>query len=91
MEKATVIFGALGDKDYSTMLRVLEPISREVFLVPLCSERSAATEALAAACTVKHRIFHSVSEALGASQGRTLVTGSLFLVGEALNLLGIEL
>ena len=91
MEKATVIFGALGDKDYSTMLRVLEPISREVFLVPLCSERSAATEALAAACTVKHRIFRSVSEALEASQGRTLVTGSLFLVGEALNLLGIEL
>ena len=90
MEKATVIFGALADKDYFAMLRVLEPISREVFLVPIASERSAATEALAASCAVRHRIFQSVSEALEASQGRTLVTGSLFLVGEVLKLLGIE-
>jgi dihydrofolate synthase/folylpolyglutamate synthase len=90
MEKATVIFGALSDKDYSAMLRVLEPISQEVFLVPICSERSAAPEALAAACTVQHRIFQSVRDALEASQGRTLITGSLFLVGEALNVLGVE-
>jgi dihydrofolate synthase/folylpolyglutamate synthase len=90
MEKATVIFGALAGKDYSAMLKILEPISREVFLVPIASERSAATEVLAAACTVRHRIFQSVSEALEASQGRTLVTGSLFLIGEVLSLLGIE-
>jgi dihydrofolate synthase/folylpolyglutamate synthase len=91
MEKATVIFGALGDKDYSAMLRILEPISREVLLVPICSERSAAPEALAAACTIQHRIFRSVKEALEASRGRILVTGSLFLVGEALQVLGVEL
>ena len=91
MEKATVIFGALGDKDYSAMLRILEPISREIFLVRICSERSAAPEALAAACTVQNRIFQSVRDALDASQGRTLVTGSLFLVGEALQVLGVEL
>ena len=91
MEKATVIFGALGDKDYSAMLRILEPISREVLLVPISSERSAAPEALAAACAIKHRIFQSVKEALEASRGRILVTGSLFLVGEALQALGVEL
>jgi dihydrofolate synthase/folylpolyglutamate synthase len=91
MEKATVIFGALGDKDYSAMLRILEPISREVLLVPISSERSAAPEALAAACAIKHRIFQSVKEALEASRGRILVTGSLFLVGEALQVLGVEL
>ncbi len=89
-EKATVIFGALADKDYSAMLKILEPISREVLLVPIVSERSAATQALAAACTVPYRVFKSVSQALEASQGRTLVTGSLFLVGEVLKLLGIE-
>ena len=91
MEKATVIFGALSDKDYSAMLRILEPISREVLLVPIRSERSAAPEALAEACTVQHRIFQSVKDALEVSQGRTLVTGSLFLVGEALQALGFEL
>jgi dihydrofolate synthase/folylpolyglutamate synthase len=91
MEKATVIFGALADKDYSAMLRILEPISREVLLVPISSERSAAPEALAAACTIQHRIFQSVKEALEASRGRVLVTGSLFLVGEALQVLGVEL
>ena len=91
MEKATVIFGALADKDYSAMLRILEPISREVLLVPISSERSAALEALAAACTIQHRIFQSVKEALEASRGRILVTGSLFLVGEALQVLGVEL
>ena len=91
MEKATVIFGALGDKDYSAMLRILEPISREVLLVPISSERSAAPEALAAACAIKHRIFQSVKEALEASRGRILITGSLFLVGEALQVLGVEL
>jgi dihydrofolate synthase/folylpolyglutamate synthase len=89
-EKATVIFGALADKDYSAMLKILEPISREVLLVPIVSERSAPTEALAASCTVPYRVFKSVSQALEASQGRTLVTGSLFLVGEVLKLLGIE-
>ena len=91
MEKATVIFGALGDKDYSAMLRILEPISREVLLVPISSERSAPPEALAAACAIKHRIFQSVKEALEASRGRILVTGSLFLVGEAVQVLGVEL
>jgi dihydrofolate synthase / folylpolyglutamate synthase len=90
-EKATVIFGALGDKDYSAMLRILEPISREVFFVPIRSERSAAPEALAEACTVQHRIFQSVKDALEASHGRTLVTGSLFLAGEALQALGVKL
>jgi folylpolyglutamate synthase/dihydropteroate synthase len=32
-----------------------------------------------------------VKEALEASRGRILVTGSLFLVGEALQVLGVEL
>ncbi|MGB8464626.1 MAG: hypothetical protein WCE49_06755, partial [Terrimicrobiaceae bacterium] len=75
--------------DYAAMLRILETISREVLIVPIRSERSAAPEALAAACAVRHRILKSVTEALKASQGRTLVTGSLFLVGEALEVLGV--
>ncbi|HEY5777181.1 MAG TPA: folylpolyglutamate synthase/dihydrofolate synthase family protein [Terrimicrobiaceae bacterium] len=89
-EKATIIFGALGDKDYPAMLEILKPISREVFFVPVRSERSTVPEALALACTVPHRIFPSAKDALDASRGKTLVTGSLFLVGEVLELLGFE-
>ena len=91
IEKATVIFGALSDKDFGAMLRILEQISREVFLVPIRSKRSADPLELAAACALPHRIFKSVKAALEAAQGRTLVTGSLFLVGEVLSLLGVEL
>jgi dihydrofolate synthase/folylpolyglutamate synthase len=87
MEKATVIFGALGDKDYAGMLKILEPICREVLLVPVRSERSADPRVLAAACMVPHRILQSVKEALDASRGKILITGSLFLVGEALQAL----
>jgi dihydrofolate synthase/folylpolyglutamate synthase len=89
-EQADVIFGALGDKDYSTMLEILAPISREVLLVPVRSERAAAPEILASACRVPHRIFAHAREALEESQGKTLITGSLFLVGEVLELLGLE-
>jgi dihydrofolate synthase/folylpolyglutamate synthase len=89
-EQADVIFGALADKDYSTMLEILAPISREVLLVPVRSERGAAPEILASACSRPHRIFANAKEALKAAQGKTLVTGSLFLVGEILELLGFE-
>jgi dihydrofolate synthase/folylpolyglutamate synthase len=89
-EQAAVIFGSLGDKEYSVMLKILAPISREVLLVPVRSERAAAPENLASACPVPHRIFANAKEALNASHGKTLVTGSLFLVGEVLELLGFE-
>ena len=89
-EQVDVIFGALADKDYSTILEILAPISREVLLVPVRSERAAAPEILAPACPGPHRIFADAKEALEASQGKTLITGSLFLVGEVLELLGFE-
>ena len=89
-EEADVIFGALADKDYPRMLQILAPITREVLLVPVRSERAAAPAILASACPKPHRIFAGAKEALAASKGRTLITGSLFLVGEILELLGFE-
>lgn len=86
-EKATVIFGALADKDYSAMLKILEPIAEEFLFVPVRSLRSADPTALTSG--LKSRVFPSVGDALAASPGRTLVTGSLFLVGEALSVLKI--
>jgi dihydrofolate synthase / folylpolyglutamate synthase len=89
-EQAEVIFGALADKDHPKMLQILAPITREFLLVPVRSERAANPENLASACPAPHRIFAAAKDALAASQGRTLVTGSLFLVGEVLELLGFE-
>lgn len=88
-EKPTVIFGALADKDYTSMLKTLEPLAREFFFVTLQNGRTASGADLADSCEVPARIFPSVKEALAASEGRTLVTGSLFLVGEALEVLGL--
>jgi len=89
-EKPMVIFGALADKDYVGILRALEPIAAEFLFVPVQNPRAAAPSDLAAECAVSCRVFDSVRAALDAAQGRALITGSLFLVGEAMQELGIE-
>ncbi len=89
-ERPTVIFGALEDKEYPAILEKLESIASEFYFVPVNSFRSASTDSLTAACLIKYTVFASVKEALAASRGLTLVTGSLFLVGEAMGVLGIE-
>jgi dihydrofolate synthase/folylpolyglutamate synthase len=90
-DKIAVIFGALADKDYRGILDALEPIVREFLFVPVHSQRSASPADIAAHCGVPHRQFDSVKSALEASGGRTLVTGSLFLVGEAMAVLKVEI
>ncbi|HEY5743359.1 MAG TPA: cyanophycin synthetase, partial [Terrimicrobiaceae bacterium] len=89
-EKATVIFGALADKAYPAMLELLQPISKEFFFVPVASQRAADPLSLGAECKGPYQIFPSGREALERAQGKTLVTGSLFLVGEILEALGLE-
>ena len=86
--KAIVIFGALADKDYPAMIKALEPIAAEFLFVPVSNVRSADPATLVS--SLKSRVFASVGEALAAAEGRILVTGSLFLVGEAMSVLKIE-
>lgn len=87
-QKAAIIFGALTDKDYPAMLRQLEPIAEEFYFVPVRSVRAA--DPAIFLTSLKHRVFPSVAGALAAAEGRTLVTGSLFLVGEAMSVLQLE-
>jgi len=89
-QQPVVIFGALEDKDYPVILEKLETVASEFYFVPVKSFRSAPPGSLTAACMIKNTVFDSVREALAASRGLTLVTGSLFLVGEAMGILGIE-
>ncbi len=90
-ERALVIFGALRDKDYSEMLTALAPVADAFWFVPLASSRGEAPEFLAKGCPFPHRIFTNLGTAMSEARRqpkRVLVTGSLFLVGEALESLG---
>ncbi len=93
--RPVIIFGALGDKQWLEICRTLAPLAAKIFTMPVASTRTAKADELAAA-------FRSVNpaaevlacknlvEALIASKDEAfiVVTGSLYLVGEALELLG---
>ena len=94
-----LIFGALADKDPSAMLAELMPLASEVFLVPVASLRSADPLKIASGGSFSGcshpipKVFGSLREALEGlqhhdsdSEASVLLTGSLFLVGEALSL-----
>ncbi len=95
--KCRLIFGALSDKDPLGMITILESLAEEVILVPVDSPRSFNPEHYMGKLRVAHRSCASLSEALDLvsaplREGTTgfqtpvLLTGSLFLVGEALAL-----
>ncbi len=92
-EKPVVIFGAVRDKTYPEMLRALSPLAEEFWFVPVDSPRGESPEKLAGAGGGGGRCFTNLTDALSAAQGRTtsrfLLTGSLFLVGEALGRSGL--
>lgn len=90
-----LILGVMRDKDWPSMCRILAPRARSILLVPVSSQRSAAPEELVGACAAGHpgvrlTVCHSLTEALRltAAEPFRLITGSLYLVGEALTLLG---
>jgi dihydrofolate synthase/folylpolyglutamate synthase len=99
--RCTLVFGALADKDPGSILAALAPISRAIVLVPVDSPRTEDPRRLAAGITGYSGVVHTagslrevlvdgvngVTGAVPASEGPVLVTGSLFLVGEALSVL----
>ncbi|HEY3932801.1 MAG TPA: folylpolyglutamate synthase/dihydrofolate synthase family protein [Verrucomicrobiae bacterium] len=101
----TLILGILQDKDWRKICEMLAPLAAKIFLVPVASERSANPKELAEICRTANPaaeifICSSLKEALAksGSRGRSphqaenfiVVTGSLYLVGEALELLGLS-
>ncbi len=89
-ERPVVIFGALRDKDAAGMLDALAPLAGEFWFVPVSeSARGRSPAELASECAAPCRCFDSLDAALDAAADgrRCLVTGSLFVVGEALELL----
>ncbi len=98
--RVPVIFGALDDKDFAAMLRVLEGVAEEFLFVSVGGERGAEVGQFLRCVGVRGRVCESVASALdavaspvGGGAGpevcapQALVCGSLFLVGEVLALL----
>jgi dihydrofolate synthase/folylpolyglutamate synthase len=95
--RCTLIFGALADKDPAAILAELAPLCEKLVLVPVDSPRSADPREWSRFTGCSHpvpTVEGSLREALdhifegeSAGEGPVLLTGSLFLVGEALSLL----
>lgn len=91
----TLIFSCLRDKPVEEMAQILFPLFEQVILVPVHSARAAAVEDLLAAAKATGTAAiaaESVSKALllaeeFAEGGTTVVSGSVYLVGEARSLI----
>jgi dihydrofolate synthase/folylpolyglutamate synthase len=89
------ILGVLQDKDWRLICETLAPLAARIFTVPVASERSADAQELAGACRAANPSAEilacaNLAEALkkSANEEFVVITGSLYLVGEALELLG---
>ncbi|PQJ29047.1 bifunctional folylpolyglutamate synthase/dihydrofolate synthase [Rubritalea profundi] len=92
-QKATLVFGAVEEKDVDQVLEILCSISEEVHLTPLDSPRSLSTEAAITALPANtshtsHENLESALKSLSDCKNPILIAGSLFLIGEAKALFG---
>ncbi len=93
----TLILGVFQDKDWRHICETLATLAARIFTVPVSSERSADARELAAACRAANPAAGSAAcgslrEALEKTAGDdfVVITGSLYLVGEALELAGLS-
>lgn len=85
-ERVPLIFGMLQDKDATETLTILEEIASEFHFVAVRSARSADPKKFLSSVTRPAEAHESLEQALIRldSTNRILITGSLFLIGEAL-------
>ncbi len=84
--KLTLILGVLRDKDYQQVCRILAPLAARVLCVSVTNDRSATAEEIAQACRpAAAEVCRNLAEAFvkAANADVVVITGSLFLVGEA--------
>ncbi|MDB6123922.1 MAG: FolC bifunctional protein [Pedosphaera sp.] len=95
--KPTLVMGILSDKDTRPMCEILAPLADRILLVPVSSQRTAAPAELAAICRKSNpgseiKELTSLKEAFvqTANDPFVVITGSLYLVGEAMELLELS-
>ena len=93
----TLVLGILRDKDWPGMCEILAPLAGRILLVPVPSERSATPEELAEACRranpgAQVSLYASLAAALAdaADVPFVAIAGSLYLIGEAMELLHLS-
>ena len=94
--RPTLILGVLADKDWQAIARALAPLAGRIVLASVSSERAldptALRSAFATTCPgTPVTVFPTLAEALGntSRDSLLLITGSLYLVGEALERLDL--
>ena len=92
--KPAMIFGVFRDKDSTSMCHSLAPLAGRILLTPVHSERSEDPSKLVDACLASNprapiEICKSLADALQkvADSSFVVIAGSLYLVGEAMELL----
>jgi len=95
--RPTLILGVLEDKDWGSIARTLAPLASRLLLAPVNSARSLSPDRLLPACKEANpeaavEVCASLAEALyrSANDPFVVVTGSLYLVGEATELLRLS-
>jgi len=93
----TLILGLFGDKSWEEICEVLVPGAARVILVPLPSPRTADVNEVREFCLARWpgariKAFESVSAAIENSEAEPfrVIAGSLYLVGEAMEVLGVS-
>ena len=93
----TLILGILADKDCRAMCEILAPLAAKIRLMSVGSERTAKPAELAPFCRAANPqanvvICDSLPRALARSEGDpfVVIAGSLYLIGEAMELLGLS-
>lgn len=94
-DKKALVLGILEDKDWRHICEALAPLAETILAVPVSSNRTARANELAEACraanpSAKILVCDSLNAALPCVPAGQLaiITGSLYLVGEALESLG---
>jgi dihydrofolate synthase/folylpolyglutamate synthase len=95
--RPVLVLGLLQDKDWEAMCRILAPLAERIIAAPVNSRRSAAPEAVVKVCRQANpgadvAFCHSLQEALDTSRDAALVvvSGSLYFIGEAMELLALS-
>ena len=95
----TLVFGAMHDKAFHQMVQILFPIAQKVVVTKAHNPRAASTSELAEAAGMVGSEVNEVPEVRDAiaraaeltpEDGAIVITGSIFVVGEAMQALGME-
>lgn len=94
---SAIILGSLADKDWALSASTLAPLAGRLLLVPVSSERSLAPAEMLAVCQKANpaatvEVCASLADALERStlEPFLVITGSLYLIGEAMERLGLS-